>query len=178
MSTHIHEFKITGQEDISKLDFDQHHIHIKISSIDLDITQFRDLFQRVADINSLRILQVDFSGTQLSDEKIEILADCLKRINLDHFHIDLSNCELSDSQLERLLRPLYDMSGLSKLHLVFENVNISPQKKELIHDCFKKLPYLKNARLNIRNSKMLTETDISSLRNTLSGYDEHSLIDK
>jgi hypothetical protein len=142
------------------------------------MSQFKEIFERIGQIGSLKILQIDLSDSKLTVENVGVIVNCLKRLNLNHFHINLNNVEFSESLLDMMLRPLYGMEGLRKLHFALENINMNKEKQTIIQECFEKLPKLTSARLNIKNNKNVSEEDISNFRNVLSNYDENYLINE
>jgi hypothetical protein len=170
------EISIMSKEDLNLLDKNLHHIHLDLSKAALDKEKFAEAFHKIQNNTNLRQLQLDLSNCHISDEEINIMADCLSKINLNHFHLDLTSVDISENQLERILKPLYDMTELQKLHFAFENVEMSKAMKDMLHDCFKKMPHLKNVRLNVKNNKTISDADISNFKNVLSGFNEHMLI--
>jgi ATP phosphoribosyltransferase regulatory subunit HisZ len=125
--------------------------------------------------NKLKIFQVDFKNFELNEEKINIITNCLKNWDLNHFHIDLSNVKINDSQLENLFYPLRNMKNLKKLHLVFENMDMNEKRRTYIQNFIKELPNLISVRLNIKNNK-LTKDEIDSFRQLLNSYQDNELL--
>jgi hypothetical protein len=178
MSHHPHEVMLIPNEnlDVSKLELDERHIHLSLPEMGVEVDKLKDIFARIEKISTLKILQIDLSDSKMADMCVDALVNCLKMLDLVHFHLNFSNVELKESQLEKILRPLYVMKNLRKLHFVFENVNMTTEEIEMLQECFKKLTLLKSARLNIRSNKNVSDTHVSSLTDILSNYEEHSLI--
>jgi hypothetical protein len=171
-----HDFKITGQEDISKLK-DQwqklSHIHLDFSNSNIELNKFQELFKQLCQ-NKYKIFQVDFNNFELNDEKIKIFTNCIKNWDLNHFHINLSNSKINESQWENLFDPIRKMNNLKKLHLVLENVEMNEKKRTYIQNLIKGLPNLISVRLNIKNNK-LSKEDIDSFRQLITPFQDNEL---
>jgi hypothetical protein len=161
------EYCVTSENDCNKIqqDCDKiENLHLCLNkSTNMSHENFCKLIDCLSKCNKEKIFKMDISNWQLDDDKVNRIASVLKNWNLYHFHLNMSNVNLTDKQFECLLNPLKGMPNLEILHLIMENINLNDYKRECLRRLVKELKNLRSVHINIRSNK-ITKDALSEFR--------------
>jgi hypothetical protein len=169
MRTSSYEYHLSGNEDIEKISTDLQ----KTENVHLDLrnntNMTKENFSKLLDTLSKtkqRIFKCDIKDMEFDDEKVQKLTTCLKNWNLYHFHLNMSNVNLSDKQFDEILSPLKNMNDLEILHLIMENINMNDYKRHALQRAIREMNNLRSVHINIRSNKISRDA-LSDFRHIL-----------
>jgi hypothetical protein len=167
--TSSYEYHLSGNEDIDKISTElqkTENIHLDLrSNTNINTENFDRLLDGLSKTKQ-RIFKCDIKDMELDDEKINKLANTLKNWNLYHFHLNISNVNLSDKQFDCLIEPLKGMNDLEILHLIMENINMDDYKRHSLQRAIRDMKNLRSVHINIRSNKISRDA-LSDFRHIL-----------
>jgi hypothetical protein len=169
MKTSSYEYHLSGNEDVDKISTELQ----KTENVHLDLransNMTKENFDKLLDTLSKtkqRIFKCDLKDMELDDERVGKLANTFKNWNLYHFHLNMSNINLTDKQFDTLIEPLKSMNDLEILHLIMENINMNDYKRHALQRAIREMNNLRSVHINIRSNKISRDA-VSDFRHIL-----------
>lgn len=170
-----YDIRIDDDKDLEHVKMDMKHIervdnlHISLRNNIMTKEHFLELFSTLSNTNQ-KHLHLDLTNTDIDDDKIEAIINCFKTWKLNNLQLHVSRIKFTDSQFEKLMNSIQNMTTLDTLTLEMEDVNMNEKKRNIIEDTLYSMNNLKRVQMNLRNNE-ISENEGISIRKMLDKFE-------